>query len=1009
MTIALVGSGNVVDCDSTTNWDTATISGPTLEQDIFFQGTAAVSAKASSKAGELYYDYGSGTELDFTSGGGEYENLIGMWISVTTLASLETVANNGLSIRVYTDTSNYIDFTIAGDGAVDNFRRSLSGFVFFVLDPTLPPTSTTGTMNLGSVRYIGVHIETTTSAKSENLIIDGIIVAKGIEYYGSTTNDWLDIVNYATNYSSRAWGFIEYDDTEEIIYMKGQTWIGSSSQTSATELNDSGRKILFTHTLYYRDGSWYPMIREDYMGIYGDDAAGYATTFQDGVIVGTDEGRSGSLIMGDSRIRCAVDFSSIVHANSVVKLYGTTFEDIAGDIKFKHDADWEMFSVTWTRCAIVDPVGAMELKNITFQETVDMYDRTWAKAWEFQTPATYNDETTDINDPGTGDVQIHRGSGHTVGDIFYFGSNDRFDSIEIEVNTPDTGSPVVVWEYWNGLSWSQVTNKLDGTNAFKTKGTCKVSWDMPGSWPSNSVNGFTAYWIRCRWTTAGATTAVTADQAWANTTSSGSALLWNTNMTTSTISNIDFIACTHNLNNCHGIQHDDATTEDYASIMFTGCDDHGHFTPTSGDLTINADADSNPSAAEYEVEGTGSVTVVSMRTVDITVNDKDGSAIQYVQVMCQKDPITSYTSDTGNNTGDTDFVVNETVDTDTPQSGSVIVQPLNGTFPHRYMYASWSGKTFTLPTTITDTLEQNSLIATYYPHTNADADLALYGALQTRAGNGFQIFNREDIANVRVELKKVGNPTGDVYCKIYTVDSSGEPDQVIASDSISTATIGTSYAEKVFDFTDTLKHGTLEAYTQYVFSIEYDGGDAGNYIHLHYDTTSGAYAYGTMWIYSGSWDEYTTNDVTFEIRNADGINIWCTSTNFLTANIEEGIIIRDTTSGAYALIDEIVSADHIVISDVTGGSFSNGDTFSIHTLAKTYTDNDDIVFIPQDIQQTNASGNITWDHIYDSPQDIRIDLRKQEHGVKYRPFNSIQTIGANGLTVSFTLFEDTVS
>ena len=172
LTITIKGYGSLTTCENTTNWSCATISGPTQEDNTYLQGSYAVSAKASNKSGELMYDVNTaiGRDLDFDTAGTEEGQLIYIWIACSTLGLLETLANNGLAIRLLTSSGNYGDWLIAGSDNFTEFRAGKGGFVCFAIDPTSEPSAETGTFDPGAISEIGIHIETTGLAKTENII-----------------------------------------------------------------------------------------------------------------------------------------------------------------------------------------------------------------------------------------------------------------------------------------------------------------------------------------------------------------------------------------------------------------------------------------------------------------------------------------------------------------------------------------------------------------------------------------------------------------------------------------------------------------------------------------------------------------------------------------------------------------------------------------------------------------------------------------------------------------------
>lgn len=236
--------------------------------------------------------------------------------------------------------------------------------------------------------------------------------------------------------------------------------------------------------------------------------------------------------------------------------------------------------------------------------------------------------------------------------------------------------------------------------------------------------------------------------------------------------------------------------------------------------------------------------------VSVTVLDSNNAAIQGAQVFIRKSSDNySYTSDTGNNAADADFVVNEVVSTDIPQTGWVHVWNAASNSKQNYRYISWTGKTFTLPTEVT------------------------------------------------------GSAT-----------STGSSTSLIS-----------------------------------------------------------------------------------------------TTSNFVTYNVQEGDTIRNTTTGAWAIIDEIVDATHITTSPLSSGVWTSGDAYSVHKLAITYTDVNDLVDIPILNGQTNSSGIITMTYAGAVPTNIDIRIRSNTGATKYIPFNTSGSITSSGFSLTAILTTDSVA
>ena len=136
-----------------------------------------------------------------------------------------------------------------------------------------------------------------------------------------------------------------------------------------------------------------------------------------------------------------------------------------------------------------------------------------------------------------------------------------------------------------------------------------------------------------------------------------------------------------------------------------------------------------------------------------------------------------------------------------------------------------------------------------------------------------------------------------------------------------------------------------------------------------------------------------------------------TSTNFTTADIEEGDTIRNTTDGSWAVIDEIVDADNITTTALSGGfdnTWQSGDAFSLHKLAITYT-NADKVDIPIFNAQTNASGVASTTYAGSVPISIVVRIRSNEGGTKFVPYQTTGTLSSSGFSLTAILTGDTVA
>lgn len=118
---------------------------------------------------------------------------------------------------------------------------------------------------------------------------------------------------------------------------------------------------------------------------------------------------------------------------------------------------------------------------------------------------TLTDETTAATNDTTDDMSLLPTSPAT-GDAYYIGNSEQFDTFDLTVSTAGAGDWTIVWEYYDGSSWSALDGVSDGTNGFTAGGTNTVTWDTPTDWSEETVDGNELFWIRARVDTFGSIT-----------------------------------------------------------------------------------------------------------------------------------------------------------------------------------------------------------------------------------------------------------------------------------------------------------------------------------------------------------------------------------------------------------------------------------------------------------------------------------------------------------------------
>jgi len=381
LTIAIEGKGVIANCDSLSNdtggtgtddWGELGGGSITDESDAFIYGTTSIGMKYASKSGWTYFSMG--TPLDFDTAGSEEGEFIYIWLNIAAPNAFDTLANKGFAVRIGNSTTVYREFIIAGE---DDANGWSGGWKLFVVDPTKPGSvSDNGSFDVGAVDYIAIWIDTNASVRAESIFIDQIAIGSGLRITGTWDDStypggaWDEVLAYCTDYTNRAWGMLQ--ERDGILYGFGKFYIGATSQSAVTDFQDSGKVFQFGTSQYYISSAWASTMPTDACGIIVEDASGYATTFEDGIIVGTENGRSGSTFIGNEDQDIIIDLYGGNNAGSLTLCYGTTFKSIKGSFNSGNDSDHKFLSCSFIDCSQFDPVGGPVLRNCIFAETADV-------------------------------------------------------------------------------------------------------------------------------------------------------------------------------------------------------------------------------------------------------------------------------------------------------------------------------------------------------------------------------------------------------------------------------------------------------------------------------------------------------------------------------------------------------------------------------------------------------------------------------------------------------------
>ncbi|MCD6165360.1 right-handed parallel beta-helix repeat-containing protein, partial [bacterium] len=120
-----------------------------------------------------------------------------------------------------------------------------------------------------------------------------------------------------------------------------------------------------------------------------------------------------------------------------------------------------------------------------------------AIAYDADDATPYDDETTAANNTTTDDMTLLPAS-PAVDDAYYFGWDYRSRKLTLNISTAGVGTWTITWEYWNGSSWTALSNVTDNTSGFTASSTNDVTYDLPSDWAKTTVNGVEKYFIRAR-------------------------------------------------------------------------------------------------------------------------------------------------------------------------------------------------------------------------------------------------------------------------------------------------------------------------------------------------------------------------------------------------------------------------------------------------------------------------------------------------------------------------------
>ncbi|MHA2265476.1 MAG: hypothetical protein ACXAEN_24060 [Candidatus Thorarchaeota archaeon] len=108
----------------------------------------------------------------------------------------------------------------------------------------------------------------------------------------------------------------------------------------------------------------------------------------------------------------------------------------------------------------------------------------------------YNDYTTEANSPSALDNCYLLPGGLNVTDAVFFGLDEKFGGVYVDLRVACVGVFTITYKYWDGAAWSALGGVVDDTTRFTVTGKNVITWTIPGDWATTEVDGSTKYWVK---------------------------------------------------------------------------------------------------------------------------------------------------------------------------------------------------------------------------------------------------------------------------------------------------------------------------------------------------------------------------------------------------------------------------------------------------------------------------------------------------------------------------------
>ena len=488
--------------DSLTDWNVYKITsgggtpGLNLDTGVKAEGTGSISFQPTAskdQGGSFdYYNANGNTVLNLTTVGNE---VIGVWLLITSAATIDTLQNGGLYIGVMgvdnipTSSNAWSKWYVAGNDTVKG------GWNYYQVDTRKTPSATSnGGATLSTVYQVffgGLH--TSDTARADSFFFDASWYGRPIyTLIGDSvlTADWAD---FLSDSETAANGLIQ--DVNGAFEASCGIQFGDDGQTETTTFVDAtNQSIHFKRYTYYNSGVVDALNYADYYKVSAEGAAGDLTSVTLGSLVGSDAGILGGTIrsIDPTNVPVIIDFNTDQAHITALNMYGVLFTGITGTIDLGANNSFNYFSCSFIACEQVDANGACEIANCFFIDTADVDAALlWNESIDISncqfianTTGAGIEMPSDVGDPYTYDALQFSGNTYDV-------NNTSGQTIEIQLaNTPSGGASTYTGSIVNFTVSVTVTlsGLVSNTEVTITKRGAAIDTGADGSTTSGSRN-----------------------------------------------------------------------------------------------------------------------------------------------------------------------------------------------------------------------------------------------------------------------------------------------------------------------------------------------------------------------------------------------------------------------------------------------------------------------------------------------------------------------------------------